>query len=102
MKYTQLTTKSIYLTSRSRVSKTIHRIFNNNDDDNDNDKLIMIMIMIMIMIIIMIMVIIIIIIITIVMITKLTIKSYLQLISLKKTIPSKHYLHYSFRFKEDT
>ena len=101
MKYIQLTTKSISLKSRSRVSKTIHRIFNNNDDDNDNDKLIMIMIMIMIMIIIMIMVIIIIII-TIVMITKLTIKSYLQLISLKKTIPSKHYLHYSFRLKEDT
>ena len=54
MKYTQLTTKSIYLTSRSRVSKTIHRIFNNNDDDNDNDNdnLIMIMIIIMIMVII--------------------------------------------------
>ena len=48
MKYTQLTTKSIYLKSRSRVSKTIHRIFNNNDDDNDN--LIMIMIIIMIMV----------------------------------------------------
>ena len=59
MKYTQLTTKSIYLTSRSRVSKTIHRIFNNNDDDNDNDNdnLIMIMIIIMIMVIIIIIII---------------------------------------------
>ena len=34
------------------------------------------------------------------LITKLTIKSYLQLISLKKTIQSKHYLHYSFRLKK--
>ena len=34
------------------------------------------------------------------LITKLTIKSYLQLIPLKKTIQSKHYLHYSFRFKK--
>ena len=29
------------------------------------------------------------------LLTKLTIKSYLQLISLKKTFQSKHYLHYS-------
>ena len=34
------------------------------------------------------------------LLTKLTIKSYLQLISLKKTIQSKHYLHYSFRLKK--
>ena len=46
MKYTQLTTKSIYLKPRSRVSKTIHRIFNNNDDDNDNLIIIMVIIII--------------------------------------------------------
>ena len=51
MKYTQLTTKSIYLKSRSRVSKTIHRIFKNNDDDNDNDNDNLIMIMVIIIII---------------------------------------------------
>ena len=34
------------------------------------------------------------------LLTKLTIKSYLQLISLKKTFQSKHYLHYSFRLKK--
>ena len=36
------------------------------------------------------------------LITKLTIKSYLQLISLKKTIQAKHYLYYSFRLKKET
>ena len=64
--------------------------------------LLFIIIIIIIIIIIMIMIIIITKNPNLLLITKLTIKSYLQLISLKKTIQSKHYLHYSFRLKKDT